>query len=113
MAFVEIDGKMRAVMNYKRAMEDDAILLQELTQSEDLQYRSLKDIGRSDDTIFALLFSPDEETFPSIRINIDILTKRQLATLIAERLDTPLRTLTRMNKDDLKKMLASLNRNSL
>lgn len=110
MAFVEIDGKMRAIMNYKRAMEDDAVILQELTQSEDLQYHSLRDSGRSDDTIFAVLFSADEETLPSIRINIDILTKRQLATLIAERLGSPLRTLTRMNKDDLMKLLASLNR---
>jgi|GEM_PF-6400553 len=108
MAFVEIDGKMRAVMNYQRAMEDDAVILQELTKSEDLQYRSLRDSGRSDDTIFAMLFSPDEETIPIIRIDIDILTKRQLAMLISERLNTPLRTLTRMNKDDLKKLLASL-----
>ena len=108
MAFVEIDGKMRAVMNYKRATEDDAVILQELTQSEVLQFRSLRESGRSDDTIFALLFSTDEETLPSICINIDILTKHQLATLIGERLNTPLRTLTRMNKDDLKKLLASL-----
>lgn len=111
MAFVEIDGKMRAVMNYKRAREDDAIILQELTQSEDLQYRSLIDSGRSEDSIFAVLFSPDEKTLPPIQIDIDILTKRQLATLIGKCLDAPLQTLTRMNKADLKRLLVTLERN--
>ncbi|MGH1362122.1 MAG: hypothetical protein ACRBF0_01105 [Calditrichia bacterium] len=109
MPFVEIDGKMRAVMNYQRASEDDAILLQELTQSENLQYASLKNNGRSDDSIFALLFSADDDdTLPEIRVNIDILTKRQLSALISQRLDTSLQTLTRMNKTDLVKLLLSL-----
>ena len=121
--FSEYAGKVYAILNcWKRKSEKDAMIALPLNTRELRLYHRLKDNGKSDSTVFNTLFpreiplsSDDQSVQPAKRtsdaekqkVEIDIreLNKKQLIHLILREMQTTLKSLPRMTKTDLQKIL--------
>ncbi len=108
--FTQLNGKLHAVLNWRlRQRPDDVFIAEELTQTELQQYRIMQDKGMNDVEIFDVLFPARTKPVGKVSIEIDQLNRSQLVHLLMQKLG-PLPSLRNMEMDDLRKLLAQLER---
>ena len=123
--FTKADGKVKAILNWRTRKDGDILLLSDTFNNEDMTlYHDLKDLGEDDQFIFDTFF-PSKETTKliaesekesgdkrvgtlEVTINIEQLTKPQIAFLIQREMKTLLPSLKNMSKEDLVKLFLEL-----
>ena len=123
--FTKADGKVKAILNWRTREDGDLLLLSDTFNTEDMTlYHDLKDLGKDDRFIFDTFF-PSKETRKlitesekqsgekavgtlEVTINIEQLTKPQIAFLIQREMKTLLPSLKNMSKEDLVKLFLEL-----
>jgi len=123
--FTKADGKVKAILNWRTRKDGDVLLLSDTFNNEDMTlYHDLKDLGEDDQFIFDTFF-PSKETKRliaesrkesgeksvgtlEVTINIEQLTKPQIAFLIQREMKTLLPSLKNMAKEDLVKLFLEL-----
>jgi hypothetical protein len=123
--FTKADGKVKAILNWRTRKDGDVLLLSDTFNNEDMTlYHDLKDLGEDDRFIFNTFF-PSKETKKliteskkesggkavgtlEVTINIEQLTKPQIAFLIQREMKTLLPSLKNMAKEDLVKLFLEL-----
>ncbi|MBU0985842.1 MAG: hypothetical protein KKH68_01205 [Proteobacteria bacterium] len=121
--FTKASGAVKAILNWRTRTDEDAVLLSDTFDTEEMDlYQDFKDAGKDDQFIFEKFFPPKETikagsqkvsddkkegTF-EVAIDINRLTKIQLAFLIERQIKTPLSTLGNMSKEDLVKLFLEL-----
>lgn len=98
------DGRLLAIRNWRhRQHEDDALIAVPLTADEVEHYLRQKKAGVGDEQIFDELFPPP--VLKRVTIPIEELSKPQLVALIGQVLDRKLKSLERMERQDLAVLL--------
>jgi hypothetical protein len=108
--FLNINGTVHAIVNWRsRSHKDDVIIGCRLTKAQEAQYAQMKGQGAGEAAICDRLFPQSvlPRSRPTVRIDIDVLTKGQLLQLIRERIGKPLPTLEKVSRLDLKSILAA------
>ena len=107
--FTELGGKLYAVLNWHvRKDENDVMVAAPLDKKQQRAYVSGKRQGLSDSVIFRRIFPPSKKPTEKISVDVNALTKPQMAALIEKSLAIKAPTLLRMGKRDLKRLLMAV-----
>ena len=112
--FYEKNGQRFAIINSSyRKSDADAMISLPLTEEQERTYQEGRSGGNTDTQVFNELFPPKKVAGGDdrvVHIDIDILTKTQLVSLIESYMGSKLASLSKMNRADLREMLLSLQR---
>jgi hypothetical protein len=98
-----------AILNWRDGQDEaDAVILRPLNIEQQQSYRQLSQVGESDESIFQQLFPRPPAPVAPASPNLDRMTKRQLGQLLRRELNGPMPPLWRLSKEDLLKLLHSL-----
>lgn len=111
--FLNVNGTVHAILNWRtRNTKEDVILGCRLDDRQKKVYEDMLASGCSETEIADKLFP--ETSLPKVRkkvsVDVDLLNKTQLLSLIRNRLDQTLPSLDKLNTDDLRSLLASFER---
>ena len=105
----EINGRLYAVLNWQsRRDNEDVLVAAPLTGRQVRSYRALLRKGLTETQIFDRLFPQPEKPAGKLEVDVDMLTKKQLAELACRALGLKLPSMEKMSKKDLATLVVKL-----